>query len=64
MEEVRQREANMTALQAIGPRKKPRLDGSLGDGSMAAPVSNKFYLIFLVVGSNHCNSFSLYRVME
>lgn len=26
MEEVRQREANITALQAIGPRKKPRLD--------------------------------------
>ncbi|XP_066254352.1 transcription initiation factor TFIID subunit 4-like isoform X6 [Euwallacea similis] len=27
MEELRQREANATALQAIGPRKKPRLDG-------------------------------------
>ncbi|XP_037075463.1 transcription initiation factor TFIID subunit 4-like [Pollicipes pollicipes] len=27
MEEVRQREANLTALKAIGPRKKPRLDG-------------------------------------
>lgn len=26
MEELRQREANMTALQAIGPRKKIRLD--------------------------------------
>lgn len=26
MEELRQREANLTALQAIGPRKKPRLD--------------------------------------
>lgn len=26
MEELRQREANITALQAIGPRKKPRLD--------------------------------------
>ncbi|KAK3918804.1 Differentially expressed in FDCP 8-like protein [Frankliniella fusca] len=36
MEEVRQREANMTALQAIGPRKKPRLDGALGDGGTTA----------------------------
>ncbi|XP_043189286.1 transcription initiation factor TFIID subunit 4-like [Amphibalanus amphitrite] len=27
MEEVRQREANITALMAIGPRKKPRLEG-------------------------------------
>ncbi|XP_053957080.1 transcription initiation factor TFIID subunit 4 isoform X3 [Anastrepha ludens] len=26
MEELRQRDANMTALQAIGPRKKPKLD--------------------------------------
>lgn len=27
MEELRQRDANLTALQAIGQRKKPRLDG-------------------------------------
>ena len=35
MEEVRQREANITALMAIGPRKKPRLDGDApaSDGS-------------------------------
>ena len=26
MEELRQRDANMTALQAIGPRKKLKLD--------------------------------------
>lgn len=26
MEELRQRDANMTALQAIGPRKKPKLE--------------------------------------
>ncbi|XP_015125833.1 transcription initiation factor TFIID subunit 4 isoform X2 [Diachasma alloeum] len=32
MEELRQREANLTALQAIGPRKKPKLDGT-GTGS-------------------------------
>ncbi|XP_063393603.1 transcription initiation factor TFIID subunit 4 isoform X1 [Cydia fagiglandana] len=30
LEELRQREANLTALQAIGPRKKPRLDGPGG----------------------------------
>lgn len=33
MEELRQREANATALQAIGPRKKPKLDGDLASGS-------------------------------
>ncbi|XP_018332469.1 transcription initiation factor TFIID subunit 4 isoform X5 [Agrilus planipennis] len=33
MEELRQREANATALQAIGPRKKPRLDGDASAGS-------------------------------
>ncbi|KAF7272303.1 TBP-associated factor 4 isoform X2 [Rhynchophorus ferrugineus] len=32
MEELRQREANATALQAIGPRKKPRLDGDTTSG--------------------------------
>lgn len=26
LEEMRQREANLTALQAIGPRKRPKLD--------------------------------------
>ncbi|XP_066995983.1 transcription initiation factor TFIID subunit 4 [Anabrus simplex] len=31
MEELRQREANLTALQAIGPRKKPRLELTGGD---------------------------------
>ncbi|XP_050678927.1 transcription initiation factor TFIID subunit 4 isoform X5 [Leptidea sinapis] len=30
LEELRQREANLTALQAIGPRKKSRLDGAGG----------------------------------
>lgn len=33
MEELRQREANATALQAIGPRKKPKLEGDLAGGS-------------------------------
>lgn len=41
MEEVRQREANMTALQAIGPRKKPRLDGP--EGPLTTPVSKSNY---------------------
>jgi hypothetical protein len=29
MEELRQREANLTALNAIGPRKKPKLEPGL-----------------------------------
>lgn len=33
MEELRQREANMTALQAIGQRKKPKLDVAGTTGS-------------------------------
>ncbi|XP_018579629.1 transcription initiation factor TFIID subunit 4 isoform X2 [Anoplophora glabripennis] len=36
MEELRQREANATALQAIGPRKKPRLDGEVSGTSQAS----------------------------
>lgn len=34
MEELRQREANLTALQAIGPRKKPRLGPNMNEGSV------------------------------
>lgn len=40
LEELRQREANLTALQAIGPRKKPRLDGSGGSGDAVSSGSN------------------------
>lgn len=40
LEELRQREANLTALQAIGPRKKPRIDGPGGAGD-SAPVSSQ-----------------------
>lgn len=36
MEELRQRDANLTALQAIGPRKKPRLDGDSTTTSMVS----------------------------
>lgn len=39
LEELRQREANLTALQAIGPRKKPRLDGPGGVGDSASTSS-------------------------
>lgn len=35
MEELRQREANLTALQAIGPRKKPRLDAPGGSSEVS-----------------------------
>ena len=37
MEELRQRDANMTALQAIGPRKKLKLDG---EGASSGLVSS------------------------
>ncbi|XP_060519477.1 transcription initiation factor TFIID subunit 4 isoform X5 [Cylas formicarius] len=41
MEELRQREANATALQAIGPRKKPRLDGEgIGNAQMNVTGTN------------------------
>lgn len=36
MEELRQRDANMTALQAIGPRKKLKLDS---EGASSGVVS-------------------------
>lgn len=36
LEELRQREANLTALQAIGPRKRPRLDGPATSGDAPA----------------------------
>lgn len=39
MEELRQREANATALQAIGPRKKPRLDGDAHSSSSQVRVA-------------------------
>ncbi len=36
MEEVRQREANLTALQAIGPRKKIKLEGTDGQSAFVS----------------------------
>lgn len=52
MEELRQREANMTALQAIGVRKKPKLDlaaGTTGSFNQVHPFleahRRRFFLI-------------------
>lgn len=39
-EEVRQREANLTALAAIGPRKKRKLD----DSSVSMILSHRIWL--------------------
>ena len=53
MEELRQREANMTALQAIGIRKKPKLDLAGTTGSynqvkikLCEFIYNSYYLLF------------------
>lgn len=43
MEELRQRDANMTALQAIGPRKKPKLENE------SNPLVSSMVSIFLVI---------------
>ncbi|CAG9558068.1 unnamed protein product [Danaus chrysippus] len=40
LEELRQREANLTALQAIGPRKKPRTDGSAAGDNLGSSGQN------------------------
>jgi hypothetical protein len=45
MEELRQREANITALQAIGPRKKPKLEA----GGMAGCSGQVRYIAQLHV---------------
>lgn len=52
MEELRQREANMTALQAIGIRKKPKLDlaGTTGSYNQVTIkfrefIYNSYYLL-------------------
>lgn len=45
MEELRQREANLTALNAIGPRKKPKLEPGL---SPSLQVNLLYYIIFFI----------------
>lgn len=44
LEELRQREANATALQAIGPRKKQRLDGD--QVGTTNQVSKKLFFLY------------------
>jgi hypothetical protein len=52
MEELRQREANITALQAIGPRKKPKLEA----GGIAGSSGQVCYIIQLHVVLNSFQS--------
>lgn len=40
MEELRQRDANLTALQAIGPRKKPKLESDQTAASAVSQLAN------------------------
>ena len=40
MEELRQRDANLTALQAIGPRKKPKLESDTATATAVSRISN------------------------
>lgn len=41
MEELRQRDANLTALQAIGPRKKPKLEDDSATNSVSKTNTKK-----------------------
>lgn len=47
MEELRQRDANLTALQAIGPRKKPRLEGDTTTTSTVRKIIKLKFLILM-----------------
>lgn len=54
MEELRQRDANLTALQAIGPRKKLKLDGDAsGVGAVSTISSISGILIISTPSSTH-----------
>lgn len=46
MEELRQQEANLTALKAIGPRKKPKLEPGL---SPSLHVNNFILNILILI---------------
>jgi len=46
---MRQREANMTALAAIGPRKQRRLDAS-----SSAVISRRFWRVMTVTVIEYC----------
>jgi len=52
MEEMRQREANLTALQAIGPRKKPKLDIQSGSQSTISQVLLIHYHLIAIFDLN------------
>lgn len=41
MEELRQRDANLTALQAIGPRKKPKLESDQAAAGTVRPRATR-----------------------
>lgn len=46
MEELRQRDANLTALQAIGPRKKPKLEeGSSTSSTVSTLIVDQFTVL-------------------
>lgn len=52
IEEMRQRDANLTALQAIGPRKKPKLESEVAGTSTV-----RFFLIHVWKIRFHISSF-------
>lgn len=49
MEELRQRDANMTALQAIGPRKKLKIDNKDTAAGGVVSISNSTYMFYLII---------------
>lgn len=56
MEELRQREANLTALQAIGPRKKPKLEvGSNPGGGGQVKFSSAVILKYFFTNESKSN---------
>lgn len=57
LEQERQREANLTALAAIGPRKKRKVDGSDGVSLSSYP---RLYSVEMHL---HCFPFSLFRML-
>lgn len=58
MEEIRHNAANLTALQAIGPRKKQKLDTDV-----ATTTVSSINFVFLVFSKNLCSyTFFYYAV--
>lgn len=57
MEELRQRDANLTALQAIGPRKKPKLENDTATAA-AVSIKIKIYIYYVQKKSIHCGAIS------